>query len=612
MITSSLSLRAQAALERMEARLLAEFNPERPWRGQLSSSAISTAIAIFTLRKAGQETDRQAIEAGQDWLRRTRNPDGGWGDSPESPTNLTATLLTWFASSGDPVMGATWLQKHIGGLSAEAITKAIRQRYGHDLTFSVPILTMGTLAGCLGPEPQAWKRITQLPLELAALPRAWFRFLNMGVVSYALPALISMGLVHHRRAPSRTVPVRWLRDRLTSRLLAMAEGMQPPNGGYEEATPLTGFVSMSLIAAGFSDHRIVHRALAFLRHSQRPDGSWPIDSDLATWVTANAVNILLEPGSPPGIPPAEKRIILRWLLQQQQVRRHPLTGGAPGGWGWTDLPGAMPDADDTAAVLLAIRRLDDRKTGQEQAARQAIEWLLSLQNHDGGIPTFSRGWGKLPFDRSCPDLTAHALEALSEWKPAMDPAFAKRIHRGMARMLRYLSKSQTREGAWLPLWFGSQAHPDESNPVYGTARTLLALTRLNLPATDPCIPLLQPLIQKSRSFLIRASHADGGWGAQPGAIPAIEETAMALAALTRSGSLLDVEHNLKQLLDLTHDGKYLPAAPIGLYFARLWYSEQLYPLLFSISALRGFVHTKAGGRRPHPLPTRESQSSPQS
>ena len=36
-----------------------------------------------------------------------------------------------------------------------------------------------------------------------------------------------------------------------------------------------------------------------------------------------------------------------WLLEQQYTERHPYTGADPGGWGWTDLPGSVPDADDT-------------------------------------------------------------------------------------------------------------------------------------------------------------------------------------------------------------------------------------------------------------------------
>ncbi|MEZ6048428.1 MAG: hypothetical protein R3C11_23220 [Planctomycetaceae bacterium] len=45
-----------------------------------------------------------------------------------------------------------------------------------------------------------------------------------------------------------------------------------------------------------------------------------------------------------------------------------------------------------------------------------MNWLLDLQNRDGGWPTFCRGWGALPFDRSAPDLTAHALRALHQYQ----------------------------------------------------------------------------------------------------------------------------------------------------------------------------------------------------
>jgi hypothetical protein len=33
---------------------------------------------------------------------------------------------------------------------------------------------------------------------------------------------------------------------------------------------------------------------------------------------------------------------------------------------------------------------------------------------------------------------------------------------------------QRADGSWVPLWFGNQDHPAEENPVYGTAKVLLA------------------------------------------------------------------------------------------------------------------------------------------
>jgi len=66
-------------------------------------------------------------------------------------------------------------------------------------------------------------------------------------------------------------------------------------------------------------------------------------------------------------------------------------------------------------------------------------------------------------------------------------------------------------------------------------------------------------------------NADGGWG------NSIEETALAVK-VTGQGT--------EQLLKMTNNGTTFPAAPIRLYFASLWYSEKLYPLIFTVEALR--------------------------
>ena len=45
----------------------------------------------------------------------------------------------------------------------------------------------------------------------------------------------------------------------------------------------------------------------------------------------------------------------------------------------------------------------------------------------------------------------------------------------------------------------------------------------------------------------------------------------------------------------SEEGRTFPAAPIGLYFAQLWYDEKLYPMLFTVTALeraRGFLEQR--------------------
>ena len=44
------------------------------------------------------------------------------------------------------------------------------------------------------------------------------------------------------------------------------------------------------------------------------------------------------------------------------------------------------------------------------------------------------------------------------------------------------------------------------------------------------------------------------------------------------------------LIAHTAGGTQFEAAPIGLYFAKLWYDEELYPLAFTVAALERAVH----------------------
>src|SRR5205807_55331 len=127
-----------------------------------------------------------------------------------------------------------YIAERCGTTSAEQ-AEAVRARYGKDRTFSVPILMTAALAGLVD-----WKEVPPLPFELACLPQTWFRFLGLPVVSYALPALIAIGqAVAHHRPPNLVARiVRRLAKRKSLRVLA---AIQPKNGGFLEATPLTSF-----------------------------------------------------------------------------------------------------------------------------------------------------------------------------------------------------------------------------------------------------------------------------------------------------------------------------------------------------------------------------------
>jgi squalene-hopene/tetraprenyl-beta-curcumene cyclase len=590
---------------------------------------------------------REHIDAGMKWLVEHQNTDGGWGDTVKSLSNISTTMLVRAAlritgaEKGYPDVvprvedylkakteAALKLDK--GGLRPDLRAEAIRQRYGKDRTFSVPILMSCALAKLV-----PWNEVPRLPFEAAALPQSWYRFARMPVVSYALPALIAIGqCVHHHRNGTWnpiTGPLRWLSR---GRTLKVLRNIQPTSGGYLEATPLTSFVVMALSSIRrrrrLAEQQVIDEGVRFLVNSVRPDGSWPIDTNLATWVTTLSLNALTTGGkfaeSDPPPPKWEGGSVRDWLLGQQYRERHPYTGAAPGGWAWTDLPGGVPDCDDTPGAILALYYLR-----YEFYPMVAVKWVVHLQNSDGGWPTFCRGWGTLPFDRSGADLTAHALRSLAVWanrfqnqpkrwygrKEALY-GFAilfpgltwKQYHRSVNRGFAYLAREQRPDGSWLPLWFGNQHAPDDINPVYGTARVLAAYRDLDKRDSPEC--------QRGVAYLLSVQNADGGWGGAKDCPSSVEETALAVEVLVdlvsgREGEApaepcsceaqqeprppvgasasQHVQRGVVWLVEAVESGRFREPSPIGFYFAKLWYFEKLYPLIFTVAAL-GRARTK--------------------
>ena len=572
--------RLRAAYVTARDALLAERVPAGHWVGELSTSALSTATAVMALHIANPFAHRDLIDGGMRWLAEHQNPDGGWGDTTKSISNISTTMLVRaaFALTGaikDHPVAVENVEGYLtrtAGKDAKQRAEAIRRRYGKDRTFSVPILMTCALAGQV-----PWKEVPRLPFEAAFLPQSWYRFARFPVVSYALPALIAIGqCVHsHRRSlhPYREV-VRWLTRGRTLRVLRR---IQPSSGGYLEATPLTSFVVMALASIrrrrSAAEQQVIDEGLRFLVNSVRPDGSWPIDTNLATWVTTLSVNALAAADDLGSLDARDA--ILDWLLKQQYTERHPYTGADPGGWAWTDLPGGVPDCDDTPGAILAVEQLALAPAPVQEAER----WVEALQNRDGGFPTFCRGWGTLPFDRSGADLTAHALRVLGAEEYA----------------LAYLTKQQRPDGSWLPLWFGNQHAPDDMNPVYGTSRVLAAYRDLGMKDAPEC--------QRGVAFLLSVQNADGGWGGAKDCPSSVEETALAVEVLLDLASgrrepavcsgeeqpahagRSPVDCGIAWLVEAVESGRFREPSPIGFYFAKLWYFEKLYPLIFAVAAL---------------------------
>ena len=704
----SLRRRVRESLDRTRQELLAERVPDGHWVGELAPSALSTATAVSALAAVvlhGSDADANAddqtefISRGIGYLRDAQNADGGFGDTDRSHSNVATSYLALAASAlsvravGEG-LGDEATERLRGYLKRSGETDALRRRYGTDKTFVVPIMTNLAIAGLVD-----WDQVPRLPFEAAVFPQSMYRMLRMPVVSYAIPALVAIGQARHFLGRPAIGPLRWVRQAAVGRTMRVLRRMQPESGGYLEATPLTSFVVMSLAVTGRGDVEVAREGVRFLADSVGADGSWPIDTNLATWVTSLAIEALAADPDDDGGWCSES--LARWHLGCQHRSRHPFTGADPGGWGWTDLSGAVPDGDDTPAAILALRHVrplvePSTQESIDRAVSDGVAWLLKLQNRDGGWPTFCRGWGKLPFDRSSNDLTAHAIRALETSAGSVErpsPTVRGRVRRAVGKGVRFLRRQQLSgeagagssedAGAWMPLWFGNQDRDDESNPVYGAARVLLA--------GRGCLG--DESVRRGIAYLVHSQNEDGGWGGGGSVAPwmrdgdvrrsaqetrepvsesfdasstraseltsaasgqsntvgvtsTVEETALAIEALVanrprrrdvRDASItgqsprtggddegvtealpgpadiffpesepnvplsvpdggnasqeVAIIRGIEFLLRAVEEGRHRVPWPIGFYFAKLWYHERLYPLIFTVGALGRYLNT---------------------
>ncbi|MFG0267214.1 MAG: prenyltransferase/squalene oxidase repeat-containing protein [Rhodopirellula sp. JB055] len=632
----------RGTLDRLRGELLAQRTENGHWIGELSASALSTATAISAMSAAVRSGELpsadvadllQQIQNGRLGLATQQNEDGGFGDTDRSHSNIATSYLVLAAwALSDQVVGevtdADAVARLKGWIEAAGEIDGLRKRYGKDKTFVVPILTNMAIAGLV-----PWEQVSALPFEAAVVPQSMYRFVGMPVVSYAVPALVAIGQVKFLEGGGCLPPWSLVRRAAIEPSMKVLLSMQPSSGGYLEATPLTAFVVMSLSASGRAMHEVTRNGLRFLRESMLPDGSWPIDTNLANWVTSLATTALaMDPDDDRSWSTNE---LIQWQRGCQYQERHPFTGADPGGWGWTDLTGSVPDADDTPGAIISLRMQATTKpellgedfsrewpmtqttgsgshnaAGTWQACDRGVDWLLRLQNRDGGWPTFCRGWGKLPFDRSSNDLTAHALRAIA----CLPKRESRKRERAIQKGLRFLRKNQQSDGSWLPLWFGNQDRSEEDNPIYGTSRVLV----------DASPALGHDAISRGLQYLIGSQNHDGGWGGgesvretfelPEGSISSVEETALAVEALVswwariprneggqagsndisggspwdasmRSSLRAAILSGTRWLIDAVQRERHQVAWPIGFYFAKLWYYERLYPLVFTTAAL---------------------------
>jgi len=296
----------------------------------------------------------------------------------------------------------------------------------------------------------------------------------------------------------------------------------------------------------------------------------------------------------------------RWLVSKEVRRKgdwaikRPKT--EPGGWYFEFANEFYPDVDDTAMVLLALTAARDSGVpGLDEAARRGIDWALAMQSKDGGWAAFDvdNNWdwlNNVPFadhnamlDPTCPDITGRVLEALARWGVGPD-------HPAVQRGVRYLRKSQERDGSWYGRW--------GVDYIYGT---FLALRGLRAAGYDDH----EAEVLRAGEWLRSIQNADGGWGEtcasydQRGYVAAPStpsQTAWAVLGLLAGGDTTSesVRRGIEYLIGTQReDGGWNEALATGTGFPRVFYLlYHLYRDVFPVLALAEYQKvTASGGER---------------
>lgn len=222
------------------------------------------------------------------------------------------------------------------------------------------------------------------------------------------------------------------------------------------------------------------------------------------WDTAIAAFALGQTENPP------QRELTRtadWLISKEVRRRGDWSfkrpKAEPSGWAFEFNNEFYPDVDDTAMVLLALKKARaSNDVVQRACEKRALDWLLAMQGKDGGWAAFDadNNWqilSHVPFadhnamlDPSCPDITGRVIEAL------MLCGFSPN-HPAVRKGVQFLLKTQEQDGSWHGRW--------GVNYLYGTFLALRGLRAAGVDETEPSI-------QRALEFVRAYQNRDGGWG----------------------------------------------------------------------------------------------------
>ncbi len=528
--------RLEQAIERGADHLLSlQFEPGY-WLGELEADSTLESDYIYYLHVLGK-ADPARISKLANYVRQKQLPDGGWSIYPGGPSELNATCKAYFALklAGDNPKSARMVQARetvlrLGGLERSnsyvrfylAVTGALGWEIVPSILPEMMLLPNWFYLNIY--EMSSWTRGIVIPMAILSALRPNWRLPEFAHVdelfkdpkqktaafdwsdqliswrNFFLAADRAMKL--YEKLPWKPLRQRALRE-AKSWLLDHLERTE----GLAAIYPAMMNSIFALIALGHGpDDPLTAREIReFARFEIEEEDTIRLQPCVSpVWDTCIAMVALEEAGVPADHPALVKSA--EWILSKQvlgpgdwQVKNK---DAAPGGWVFEFRNDFYPDVDDTAFVLMALQRVKfpDPKR-MEAAVRRGIQWLLSMQNRDGGWAAFDRDNNKgflcnIPFadhnamlDPSTADVTARVLECLGRFGWSAN-------HRAIQRAVQFLLKDQCEDGSWFGRW--------GVNYVYGTSGVLRSLETVSLTAKEYC--------QRAVRWLRSVQKPDGSFG----------------------------------------------------------------------------------------------------
>jgi squalene-hopene/tetraprenyl-beta-curcumene cyclase len=614
---------ALAALDRGVAHLLRLQQPGGWWKGELATNVTMEAEDLFLREFLGIRAEPLTEQTAR-WIRSQQRADGTWATFYGGPPDLSTTVEAYVALrlagdqlATDHMRAAAEFVRTAGGLERSRV-------------FTRMWLAM------LG--QWSWDDLPTLPPELIFLPRwvplnvydfgCWARqtLVPLTIVSTLAPsrrvpfdlAELRTGasppeLDRRRGVPAafqrldrvlhgyRRLPVTPLRRLAMRRAAEWIVARQEADGSWGGIQPPWVYSIVALHLLGYPlEHPVLRAALdgldGFTIYEDTPDGvTRRLEAcQSPVWDTALAMTALADAGLPADAAPLVRAA--DWILGEEiavrgdwAVRRPAL---APGGWAFEFANDLYPDTDDTAEVVLALRRATSADTGRLRAAiERGVAWTAGMQSADGGWGAFDADntrtlTEKLPFcdfgaviDPPSADVTAHVVEMLAAEGQADSPA----ARRGIAWLLHH----QEPDGSWFGRW--------GANHIYGTGAVVPGLVAAGM-ATD-ALP-----IRRAVRWLERVQNPDGGWGEDLRSYrdrswvgrgrSTASQTAWALLALLAAGEQsVAVRRGVAWLADTQRpDGSWDEPEYTGTGFPGDFYiNYHLYRQVFPVSALGRYL-----------------------